>query len=258
MSFTEKLTHSSQSRHYFMFTLSLVVIGVVLYVSARWGQALFDPHNTSPVESFLIPYLTNLGGILLFIMSTSRRKRETWILREYWGDHCFRIAQSFAYLFLIMWAWRNPGPESDVTLSTQVPLNIIGFLVGLFILRVERAVEGLGDKFEQVLMAILPRATQYITAEERRRQQLRTAYKIDEIAIEYGVLRGQIEDPAARSKLDELLDKATSALDGDDPDQIKAAADTLIREFGEARKGIGEILVPVEDLLTNKYDSHNK
>ena len=42
----------------------------------------------------------------------------------------------------------------------------MGFLVGLYILRVERTMGGLGEKFEEALMAILPKAASYTVREE--------------------------------------------------------------------------------------------
>ena len=40
--------------------------------------------------------------------------------------------------------------------GTYLTPNIMGFMVGLYIPRVERTMGGLGEKFEEALMAILP------------------------------------------------------------------------------------------------------
>ena len=42
----------------------------------------------------------------------------------------------------------------------------MGFMVGFYILRVERTMGGLGEKFEEALMAILPKAASYAVREE--------------------------------------------------------------------------------------------
>jgi hypothetical protein len=152
-----------------MACLSAVIISIVLSLSYYQGGQLFDGDSAvSPVEN-LLPYLSNTAGVFLFIMHTSKRKRNNWRVRDYWGDHCFRLAESFAYLFLILWAWAAATNDGSTPVVQRVPPNIIGFMVGLYIVRVERAVEGFGDKFEETITTLLPRATQYVSAEEQRR-----------------------------------------------------------------------------------------
>ena len=148
-----------------------------------------------------------------------------------------------------MWAYNAAAADKVDAVATAFSPNILGFLVGLFILRVERAMEGLGDKFEEALTAILPRATQYVSAEERRRQQLKMVYKVDDIATQYDVLRSQLDDRAARDRFDQVLDEAQGAVGGEDPEKTKAAINKLIREFDDVKKSAGEVLVPIEDLL---------
>jgi len=235
-------------RHLFMAGLSAVIIGIVLWVSYTDGPQLFaddaavDGAKTPSGRDCVMPYLTNTAGVLLFIMHTSRRKRDRWKIRDYWGDHCYRLAESFAYLFIVLWAW----PEGTDPVVKQVPPKIIGFLVGLYIVRVERAMDGLGDKFEEILTTILPRATQYVSAEERRRQQLRAVYRVDDTITQYASLRPLIDDLGARAHIDKLVESAQTAVTGDDPDLVPKAVDELTRTFDDVRRGIGETIVPVE------------
>lgn len=244
-----------QWRQIFMAILSAVIIGIVLVISYFEGSTLFAKGMPVSAKDSLLPYLTNTAGTLLFIMHTSRRKRARWKIREYWGEHCFRLAQSFAYLFIVLWAWPT-GTETGPAGSTvvvpsvnQVPPLIIGFLVGLFVTRVERAMEGLGDKFEEALTAILPRATQYVSAEEKKRQQLRAVYRTDDMLTEYESLRPLIDDPAAQALIDDLAKKAKTAIAGDDPDAVTDAVDALGRTLETAKRSIGETLVPVETVI---------
>lgn len=245
-------------RQVFMLVLSVIVIAVVLWVSYCYGDILFG-FSDSDGKEYLIPYVTALSGVLLFIMNVARKKKKEWKLRDFWGDHCFRIAQSFAYLFFIMWAYYKVtngggdegGDEASNPASMTLALtpNILGFLVGLYILRVERAMDGFGDKFEEIITAILPRATRYVSTEERRRQQLRMVYKIEDIGTQYEALRPRIEDPAAQFKIDKLIDEAHSAAEGEDPDKVKPAVDALTRAFEEAKKSMGEVLVPLDEFV---------
>jgi hypothetical protein len=232
-------------RHMFMALMSLAVISIILIVTVKWPETILSTEKKGFI--LLVPYLTNLAGVLMFIMNTSRKKREKWSLLDYWGDHFFRIAESFAYLFIVLWAW-NTAKEGGAV-GVEIGPNIVGFLVGLFILRVERAMEALGDKFEETLMAILPRSVQYISAEERRRQQLKMVYKIDEVATQYDAVRVQIDDPGARAKIDQLVDSARKAALGEDPDQLAASVEELSRTFDDVKQTVGEVRVSVDEFL---------
>ncbi len=239
--------NSPQMRHFFMFVLSAIIVGIILYVSYSRGDTFFGTpaEGRKPIDS-LVPFFTNLAGVLLFIMNTSRRKREQWKLRDYWGDHCFRIAQSYSYLFVILWAW---GAGEDAVNTKSFSPNILGFLVGFFIIRVERAMESLGDKFEEILVSILPRSIGYVSVEERRRKQLRAVYKLDEIASQYNAVRSQIDDPGARAEMDKQIAEAEKAVESRDPEIVYKKISELARVFDEAKRGLGEILVPVDELL---------
>lgn len=239
---------SPQVRHVFMAILSAIIIVIIITVSYVWGEVFFGgpDEGRQPIKS-LVPFFTNLAGVLLFIMNTSRRKREQWKLREYWGDHCFRLAQSYSYLFVILWAWGAAAKDGVIT--TSFSPNILGFLVGFFIIRVERAMESLGDKFEEMLVSILPRSVAYVSVEERRRKQLRAVYKLDEIVTQYDAIRSQIEDPGARVEVDRQIARAEEAVESKDPETILKTVSGLAREFDEIKRGLGEILVPVDELL---------
>lgn len=247
--------NSPQMRHFFMFILSAIIVGIILYVSYARGDTFFGTpeEGRKPIDS-LVPFFTNLAGVLLFIMNTSRRKRDQWKLRDYWGDHCFRIAQSYSYLFVILWAW---GAGKDAVNTKSFSPNILGFLVGFFIIRVERAMESLGDKFEEILVSILPRSIGYISVEERRRKQLRAVYKLDEIASQYDAVRSQIDDPGAREEVDKQIAEAEEAVESKDPEIVYKKISKLARVFDEAKRGLGEMLVPVDELL-GAGDKKNK
>jgi len=242
-------------RQIFMLVLSLAVIAIVLTISLFFGDELFmggDPpaNKISSRLIYILPYATCLAGVLIFMMSVARRKGRDWDLRGHWGEHLFRIPQAFAYLFIIMWAWAQ-GANADVV-GRDIPPNIIGFLVGLFILRVEKAMEGFGVKLEEILMSILPRSLAAVSAEEKRRQQLRTYYRLDEIAQQYEVIRAEIDDPGAKERFDEELDRAREAVEGEDPDRARREVQSVARGFDEMKRSAKEVLVPLDELLGGK------
>jgi len=244
------LWQQRKMRHIFMLVLSVLVVGMVLGISWRNGKALFNADGTADEAWFgnvLLAYLAGVAGVLIFIMNIARKKREKWAWRDYWGDHVFRVAQTVAYLFVVMWAWAQAA-DTNVA-AGDVPPVIVGFLTGLFILRVERAMEGLGVKFEEVLMTVLPRSFSAISAAERQRQQTRALYKLDDIVTQYEAVRPNIDDLGAREKLDGLLNEAQATLDGEEPEAAKTAIESLAREFEIAKRTQGDMLVPLEELL---------
>lgn len=238
-------------RHLVMTVLSLVVIVIILAFSYYEGPQLFEPPELTPQptpgKKYLLPYVTNLAGILLFILSTARRKREFWRLRDYFGDHVFRIAQSFAYLFVVLWAWPEAGAR--VAVSVRLYPNIIGFFVGLYILRVERAMEGLGDGFESILMSVLPSSVRSVSAAERRQRQAQAVYRLGELETQWLALRAQVDDPGARDSMDQLLARARAAEEDDDHGRARALVQEASLAFEELKRRAGEVVMSVDQLL---------
>jgi len=236
-------------RHVWMTGLSIIVVAIVLCFSYLEGDTIFDDGEVAEPIRYLLPFATNLAGVLLFILATARRKGDEWSLSDYWGEHVFRVAQSFAYLFLILWAWPSEGNE---LVSERLGPNVLGFIVGLYIVRVERVVEAFGEKFEQVLATILPNSLRYMTTEERRRQQLRSVYRLDDIGIQWEAIRPQISDRGAQVRMDELIAEAQAATQGDDAERAQKLTQQLGLYFEEIKRSAGEILLPVEQLVSRK------
>ena len=235
-------------RNRFLIFWSAVVVAVVLSVSFFQGANLFNTGTaTLNRGEHLIPFLLCFVGVALFVMNTARRKGDDWEFGRYYGDQAYRVAQAFGYLLVVWWAWAS-AVNVDVQ-GTSLPPNILGFLVGLFILRVERAMEGLGDKFEEALKAVLPRAIAYQTAEERKRNQLRGMYRIEDILSEWKGIRPQMDDLGARDMIDRAFDRAVEDAHGEDPEKARQSVEEVGRLFDDVRRRAGEVLMPIEDLL---------
>lgn len=241
-------------RNWFLFGVSLVVILIIVPLSVIYGDEFFasptpgTQAQLAPSQSYLIPYLTCLAGVLLFIMGTARLKGDDWDLGSYWGEHSYRVAQAFAYLFVVWWAWSKVAADGGLE-GTYIRPNILGFLVGFFILRVERAMDGLGDKFEEMLFAVLPRAARYTVVEERKRQQVRAGYKLTDIATQWDVLSTQVGNEAAKEDFEVRLKSALNLAAGADPEKARHAADEVSRMFERLKAEAGEILIPVDELV---------
>ena len=237
-------------RNWFLFWMSLVVVLIIVPLSLVYGDQFFGPPTTEAAapQSYLIPYLTCLAGVLLFIMNTARLKGDDWDLGRYWGEHAYRVAQAFAYLFVVWWAWSKVSAGGELQ-GTYIRPNILGFLVGFFILRVERAMDGLGDKFEEMLFAVLPRAARYTVVEERKRQQVRAGYKLTDIATQWDILSTQVGNEEAVEIFEDRLKTAIELAAGADPEKARLATDEVSRMFERLKAEAGEILIPVEELV---------
>jgi hypothetical protein len=100
--------------------------------------------------------------------------------------------------------------------------------------------DSLGEKFEEVLMSILPRSVTYTTLQEKRRQILRDTYKLEDMTAKYEVLRPMIEDAAARRKIDEKLANAVELASAEDPEKTSESINDFARSVEDARHALGE------------------
>lgn len=200
-----------------------------------------------PNWSFLEPYLANLAGVLLFILSVGRSKGPSWNFRGYFGVHAFRIAQSMAYLFLILWAWPAIGSQQVVT--ARLGPHVLGFLVGLYIRRVERVMASLGERFEDILASALPMALDYEAPGDRARKRLRTTVKLEDIETQWEALRPQVDDPGAQVRVDGLIAEIRKARAAGKEAEAEAQSTRLFAAFEEIKRRAGEVLIPIDELI---------
>lgn len=244
-------------RNFFLTITSVIVLGIVLTLVVLRGDVLFavapvegQPPPPPPPESgfeYLIPFGTAFAGVLLFIMNVARDKREKFDFRKYFGEYAFRVAQTAVYLLIVWWAWTVWVQQGNT--STSLPPNILGLLVGLFILRVERAIEAMGEKFEEALNTILPAAIS-LSGPEKRQTHLKAASDVRDLEAQWQLLRPRIPDLGARDKIDASLEAARSINEGRDSGKARTAATELSRLFEDVRASAdGESWVTLESLL---------
>lgn len=210
-----------------------------------WPPLLAAPGD--PRWGFLAPYLTNLAGVLLFILSVARSKGRKWSFEDYLGAHAFRIAQSMAYLFIVLWAWPSVGSQEVVT--ARLGPHLLGFLVGLYIIRMERVMASFGERLEDILSTALPQSLDYEPPGARARRRLRTTVKLDDVVTQWEALRPQVDHPGARERIDELIAEVQKAGRAGEQEKAQALASQLFGYFEEIKRTAGEVLVPIEDLL---------
>jgi len=253
----------ASARNAFLTFTSLIVLGIVLTLVVQRGSDLFtvvqevtegtdatppQPPPTPPSGwSYLIPFGSALAGVLLFIMSVAREKRSDFDFRAYFGEYAYRIAQTAVYLLIVWWAWTvwvGKGNE-----STSLPPNILGLLVGLFILRVERAIEAMGEKFEEMLNTILPGAIA-LSGPAKRQTLVKAVGDVKDLEVQWQVLRSRIPDLGARDKIDASLEAARNISEGRHSGRARLAATELSRLFDDVKASAdGERWVSLESLL---------
>ena len=235
------------SRNTFLSVLAVLVITLVLWLAVRSGSDLFgnDVHGLE----VLIPFGSAFAGVLLYIMGAARSLRSEWRIEVYFGEYVFRVAQAITYTMVVWWAW-NAAVENDAA-STALTPNILGLFVGMFILRVERAVVALGERFEELLSSILPGAIR-LDGPERRRDHVEAQGTVRELGAQWKILRPKISDMGARDRIDQAVETARELGAGRDSDTARKAAAELARLFEDVRAGAdGEQWVPLESLLTD-------
>lgn len=255
----------ASGRNLFLSLLGALIIGGVGLLVVTTGPELFGSIDTTQsvsgtstipagtaqeglAWSYLVPFGSALVGVLLYIMGAARTLRSEWDGGAYFGEYVFRIAQTMVYLLIVWWAWTR---FDEGATATTLPPNILGLFVGMYILRVERAVDALGDKFGEALNTVLPSAAQ-LTGPERRRVQVRAAGQVQDLEAQWKVLRPQIPDLGARDSVDEAVEAARKLSIGRDSERARAAATELTRLFEDVRAGAqGEQWVPMETVLPN-------
>lgn len=237
-------------RNAFLTVISLIVLGIVLTLVVQRGDDLFSvtpPETPRSGFGYLIPFGTGFAGVLLFIMNVARNKRGEFDFRAYFGEYAYRVAQMAVYLLIVWWAWTVWVRQGNT--STSLPPNIMGLLVGLFILRVERAIEAMGEKFEEILNTILPGAIA-LSGPERRQAHLKAADEVRGLEAQWQVLRPRIPDLGARDKIDNALEVARRVTEARDSGRARAAATELGRLFEDVRASAdGEQWVSWESII---------
>ena len=114
--------------------------------------------------------------------------------------------------------------------------------------------DGLGDKFEEVLFAVLPRTARYTVIEERKRQQVRAGYKLTDIATQWEVIAEQIQDERAKEIFEDRLKHAINMAAGTDIEKARLATDEVSRMFQQLKSAAGEVVVSVDDLIGPRYE----
>lgn len=201
-----------------------------------------------------IPFVFTLMGVAIYIMTSARIHRENFELR-YLPDYFFRGAQAVIYLYVIMSIIAQSSEQENAAYNFKNwKPNLVGLLVGMFIPHVEKAMEGLGQRFEEILAGILPRSLTAKTSREKQLDQLRLEQKFQDIKMQSEGLISQMRDPGLSSTLMERLQDVTKTIKDGDMDIVQEKVSQLSWDFEKIKQSMREEELTVQDVIKRDND----
>lgn len=219
-------------------SLAIVLAALVLSING-WLPITLDKKQW-------LPFVSCLVGVTLYTLSAVKKRRDRFDLR-YLPDYLYRAAQAMVYLYVILAVgWQKEGAVLDFE---RWPPNLWGLLVGLFIEHVEKAMEGLGQRFEEVLAGILPRALDAPTSRERQLGRVRLEQRFREIQTQAEMLLPQLRSPAVREALRAQIDGTLRTLREGDEKAIEDEIRRLALDFEQLKQAAREEDLTVGEIL---------
>jgi hypothetical protein len=219
----------------------------MIIVSAALVIGIFGKlPNLAQTSSQWTPFIFTIIGVTLYIMMSAKQRRERFDLK-YLPDYCFRYAQAVIYLYVIMSIIAQTKTETYDFESW--PPNLIGLFVGMFILHVEKAMEGLGQRFEEALAAILPRALTAKTSREKQLEKMRSEQKFKEIKFQSEMLASQIDDPGLKDNWQARLARVEATIRDGDREGIEDAVHGLAWDYESLKRSVREETATVDEIL---------
>jgi len=207
-------------------------------------------------QSQWLPFASALIGVSLYFMSTAKTYRDNWQLR-YLPDYCYRAAQAVVYVYIVLaimgqegWGLADGPPQvPPIPDFSHWPPNLIGLVVGLFILHVEKAVEGFGQRFEEALTAVLGRSLTARTSREKQIARLRDEQTFSEIERQAELLASQLRSPGAREAIQRRLATVGALVRTGSPEELRQEVEKLSWEFEQIKVALREDSQTVAEIL---------
>lgn len=141
-----------------------------------------------------------------------------------------------------------PKPPSSPDFSHWPP-NLIGLMVGLFILHVEKAMEGFGQRFEEALTALLGRSLTARTTREKQIERLRDEQRFVEIQRQAELLASQLRSPGAREAIQRRLAAVAEIVRTGSSEELRGEVEKLSWEFEQIKVALREDSQTVAEIL---------
>ncbi|MCP4546299.1 MAG: hypothetical protein GY835_07525 [bacterium] len=195
-----------------------------------------------------LPFVFTIVGVLLYIMASAKTRRERFD-RKFLPDYFYRGAQAVVYLYIILSFLASGDNTGTVSTFESWSPNTIGLFVGLFILHVEKAMEGFGQRFEESLAAIFPRALTSKTSREKQLERLRSETRFQEIKTQAEGMVSQFRNDKIAAAFQIRLREVEATLRSKDDDGIKDEVSQLAWEFESIKKAMREEELTIDEIL---------
>jgi hypothetical protein len=226
-----------------VMSVGLVVIGLAL----AWANKL----PGIPAKGQLVPFVSALVGVSFYVLHNVRKRRDRFDL-YYAPDYAFRAAQAVVYLYAILaifdYLRYAPGtrPEGELL---RWPPNLIGLFVGMYILHVERAMEGLGYRFEEVLTAILGRSLALPTRREKDIALVQAEGRFRDIRQQAELMAAEAGPPALAEGFKERFRRVSDAIAERDHDAAVKEVAELSLDFEMTKQAVRREALTVRKVL---------
>jgi hypothetical protein len=191
------------------------------------------------------PFAAALIGVSLYVMASIRKRKDRFDPR-FLPDYAFRAAQAIVYVYVILAIGVQSNKLTDLA---AWPPNVIGLFVGMFILQVEKAMEGLGQRFEEVMTGLLPRSLAVQTSREKQYTQLSSEMKFRDIQKQSELLASQMRSSSLYSALQQRLCDVERTIRDGDPDSIQDAVNALAGAFERVKVDLRVEARSIEEIL---------
>jgi hypothetical protein len=207
---------------------SVLLVGVGLVLA--WLNKL---PGIAP-EGQLVPLVSALVGVTFYVLYNVRKRRDRFDM-TYFPDYTFRAAQAVVYLYAILAIFGFMRAEGDQQALLRWPPNLVGLFIGMYILHVERAMEGLGYRFEEVLTSVLGRSLSLPTRREKDVQLVQAEGRFREIQKQAELLAAEAGPPAVVEGLKERFRHVSDAIGERDHDSAIKEVGELSLDFERAK-----------------------
>ena len=140
------------------------------------------------------------------------------------------------------------GASSDKDFSSWPPV-LVGLMIGLFILHVEKAMEGFGERFGEALSALLGRSLEGKTPRERQMDRIRDEKKLDEIRQQAELMASQAPGGAVLKGFQKRIEEVTDICRDGEPNAIHDAVTKLAWDFEQVKVALREETTTVAEIL---------
>lgn len=140
------------------------------------------------------------------------------------------------------------NPKTDKDFSRWPPV-LVGLMIGLFILHVEKAMEGFGERFGEALSALLGRSLEGRTPREKQMDRIRDEKKLEEIRQQAELMASQAPGRAVLVGFQKRIAEVTGICRDGEANAIHDAVTKLAWEFEQIKVALREETTTVAEIL---------